>query len=137
MFVIQASDQVRAHWQRVTEMVRRKFPSAVQPVMEAARDNVLAFLHFPQKHWRKIWSANPLERLNKEIKRRTNVAGIFPNDPAIMRLVGSQLLEQEEEWQLERRCSSLSSPWAMIPEPEQPLELMSSDQAEQTAEAIS
>ncbi len=58
--------------------------------MEAAPDDVLAFLHFPQEHWRKIWSTNPLERLNKWIKRRTNVVGIFANDPAIVRLVGSQ-----------------------------------------------
>ena len=81
VFVIQAPDQVRAHWQRVTEMLRKQFPTAV-PIMEAARDDVLAFLHFPQEHWRKVWSTNPLERLNKEIKRRTNVVGIFPNDAA-------------------------------------------------------
>jgi transposase-like protein len=77
VFVIQAPDQVRAHWQRVTEMLRKQFPTAV-PVMEAARDDVLAFLHFPQEHRRKIWSTNPLERLNKEIKRRTNVVGSSP-----------------------------------------------------------
>ena len=67
---------------------------------------------YPQEHWRKVWSTNPLERLNDAqrgalssaaIKRRTNVVGIFPNDAAIIRLVGSQLLEQQEEWQLERR----------------------------------
>ena len=136
MFVIQAPDQVRAHWQRVTEMLRKQFPTAV-PVMEAARDDVLAFLHFPQEHWRKVWSTNPLERLNKEIKRRTNVGGIFPNDAAITRLVGSQLLEQQEEWQLERRRFFSEATMAMIPEPEQPLELMGGDQAEQTAAAIS
>ena len=61
VFVIQAPDQVRAHWQRVTEMLCKQFPSAV-PVMEVARDNVLAFLHFPQEHWRKVWSTNLLER---------------------------------------------------------------------------
>jgi putative transposase len=99
---------------------------------------VLAFLHFPQEHWRKIWSTNPLERLNKEIKRRTNVVGIFPNDAAITRrLVGSQLLEQQEEWQLERRRFFSEAAMAKIPEPEQPLELMGGDQAEQTAAAIS
>ena len=136
MFVIQAPDQVRAHWQRVTEMLRKQFPTAV-PVMEAARDDMLAFLHFPQEHWRKVWSTNPLERLNKEIKRRTNVVGIFPNDAAITRLVGSQLLEQQEEWQLERRRFFSEATMAMIPEPEQPLELMGGDQAEQTAAAIS
>jgi putative transposase len=87
--------------------------------MEAARDDVLAFLHFPQEHWRKIWSTNPLERLNKEIKRRTNVVGIFPNDAAIARLVGSQLLEQQEEWPLERRRFFSEATMAKIPEPEE------------------
>ena len=77
-------------------MLRKQFPDAV-PVMEAALEDVLAFLCFPQEHWRKIWSTKPLERLIKEIKRRTNVVGIFPNDAAITRLVGSQLLEQKEE----------------------------------------
>jgi putative transposase len=64
------------------------------PEIEAARDDVLAFLHFQQEHWRKVWSTNPLERLNKEIKRCTNVVGFFPNDAAITRLVESQLLDQ-------------------------------------------
>ena len=94
--------------------------------MEAARDDVLAFLHFPQEHWRKIWSTNPLGRLNKEIKRRTNVVGIFPND-AITRLVGSQLLEQQEEWQLERRRFFSEATMAKIPEPEEALELADAD----------
>jgi putative transposase len=136
VFVIQAPDQLRAHWTRVTEMLRKQFPTAV-PVMEAARDDVLAFLHFPQEHWRKIWSTNPLERLNKEIKRRTNVVGIFPNDAAITRLVGSQLLEQQEEWQLERQRFFSEATIAKIPDPEEPLELMGGDQAEQTAAVIS
>ena len=136
VFVIQAQDQVRAHWTRVTKMLRKQFPSAV-PIMEAARDDVLAFLHFPQEHWRKIWSTNPLERLNKEIERLTNVVGIFPNDDAITRLVGNQLLEQQEEWQLERRRFFSEATKAKIPEPEEPRELMGGDQAEQTAAAIS
>ncbi len=71
--------------------------------MEQAREDVLAFRAFPPEHWRKIWSTNPLERLNKEIKRRTRVVGIFPNDAAIIRLVGALLLEQQEEWQLDGR----------------------------------
>ena len=128
VFVIQAPDQVRAHWQRVTEMLRKQFP-----IMEAARDDVLAFLHFPQEHWRKVWSTNPLERLNKEIKRRTNVVGIFPNDPAILRLVGSQLLEQQEEWQLERRRFFSEATMAKIPEPEGPFELTDAEPAEKAA----
>ena len=105
--------------------------------MEAARDDVLAFLHFPQEHWRKVWSTNPLERLNKEIKRRTNVVGIFPNDVAITRLVGSQLLEQQEERQLERRRFFSEATMAKISKPEESLELVGGDQAEQTVAAIS
>jgi len=136
VFVIQAPDQVRAHWQRVTEMLRKQFPSAV-PVMEAARDDVLAFLNFPQEHWRKVWSTNPLERLNKEIKRRTNVVGIFPNDAAIVRLVGAQLLEQQEEWQLERRRFFSEATMAKIPEPDEALELTDGEGAEQAAGTLS
>jgi putative transposase len=136
VFVIRAPDQVRAHWQRVTEMLRKQFPSAV-PVMEAARDDELAFLNFPQEHWRKVWSTNPLERLNKEIKRRTNVVGIFPNDAAIVRLVGSQLLEQQEEWQLERRRFFSEATMAKIPEPDEPLELADGEGAEQAAGSLS
>jgi putative transposase len=136
VFVIQAPEQVRSHWQRVTEMLRKQFPTAV-PVMDAARDDVLAFLHVPQEHWRKIWSTNPLERLNKEIKRRTNVVGIFPNDPAIVRLVGSQLLEQQEDWQLERRRFFSEATMAKIPEPEEALELTDADPSAQPAASTS
>ena len=128
VFVIQKPEQVRAHWQQVTEMLRKQFPGAV-PVMEAARDDVLAFLCFPQEHWRKIWSTNPLERLNKEIKRRTNVVGIFPNDAAIVRLVGSQLQEQQEEWQLERRRFFSEATMAKIADPEEPLGFSENDPA--------
>jgi len=109
-------------------MLRKQFPTAVK-VMEAARDDVLAFLHFPQEHWRKVWSTNPLERLNKEIKRRSNVVGISPNDAAITRLVGSQLLEQQEEWPQERRRLFFEATMAMIPEPEEPLELTDAEPA--------
>ena len=77
----------------------------------------------------------PARGLNKEIKRRTNVVGIFPNDAAITRLVGSQLLEQQEEWQLERRRFFSEATMAKISEPEEPLELMNGDQAEQSSEA--
>ena len=133
--MIQAPDQVRAHWQRVTERLRKQFPTAV-PVIEAARDDVLAFLYFPQEHWRKVWSTNPLERLNKEVKRRTNVVGIIPNDASIVRLVGSQLLEHQEEWQLERRRFFSEATMAKIPVPEEPLELTDADPADQPAAAI-
>ena len=96
------SEAVEQQWDQVIAMLIEKFPAAAA-LMEQAREDVLAFRSFPPEHWRKIWSTNPLERLNKEIKRRTRVVGIFPNDAAIIRLVGALLLEQQEEWQLDGR----------------------------------
>ena len=70
--------------------------------MDKAEDDVLAYIGFPAEHWSKIHSTNGLERLNGEIKRRTEVVGIFPNDGAIVRLVGAILLEQNDEWAVQR-----------------------------------
>jgi putative transposase len=83
--------------------------------MAEAREDVLAFRHFPPQHWKKIWSTNLLERVNEEIKRRTRMVGIFPNDAAITRLVGAVLLDQDEHWQLEGQRMFSSESMAAIP----------------------
>src|ERR687886_710112 len=93
----------------IASKLGRQFPGVEAMLREAAAD-VCAFAAFPLAHWKKIWSTNPLERVNKEIKRRTNVVGIFPNEAAVLRLSGSILLEVHDEWQIaERRYLSEAS----------------------------
>ena len=106
VFAQDSAEAASAQWRMVADQLRGKFPK-LAAMMDEAEPDVLAFKSFPKAHWAQIASTNPLERLNAEIKRRTNVVGIFPNDPAITRLVGALLLEQNDEWQLQRRYLQL------------------------------
>jgi len=99
---------VWAQHARVVDQLTEQFPAAAEHLSEAASD-VLAFTGFPKEHWRQIWSNNPQERLNKELRRRSDVVGIFPNRDAVVRLIGAVLAEQHDEWAVARRYMSADS----------------------------
>ena len=106
VFAQESAEAARAQWNIVSDQLRTKFPK-LSVMLNDAKFDILAFMDFPKAHRTQIASTNPLERVNAEIKRRTDIVGIFPNEPAIVRLIGALLLEQNDEWQLQRRYMQL------------------------------
>jgi putative transposase len=103
------AEHVNRQFDEVVTMLAKSHPK-VAAMLTDARDDLLAFAGCPPKHWRQIWSTNPMERVNKEIKRRTDVVGVFPNPAALLRLAGAVLVEQHDEWEAgERRYLSEAS----------------------------
>ena len=111
IFEQSSAAEVHAQHERVVEQLAERFPEAAALLADAGPE-LLAFTAFPVQHWRQVWSNNPLERLNKEIRRRTNVVGIFPNRAAVVRLVGAVLAEQHDEWAEGRRYLTMLLPAA-------------------------
>lgn len=119
IFAQPSADACRAQLHEVVRILDGQFPKAAA-ILENAEVDVLAHTAFPRAHWRKIASTNPLERINKEIKRRSNVVGIFPDDASVIRLVGAVLLDQHDDWAIaERRYLSEESMAAIDHDPEE------------------
>jgi transposase-like protein len=117
VFVMADRDDANEQLTGVAEALQRRYPKAADLLVEAEAD-ILAYMAFTQGHWRRIYSTNPLERLNKEVKRRTNVVGVFPDRDSVIRLVGSLLMEVDDEWQIGRRYFSQASMKELLePEP--------------------
>src|SRR4051794_9255327 len=116
IFAQETAENARQQWASVADALRERFPKLAE-LMDASREDVLVYMTFPREHWAQIASTNPLERLNREIKRRSDVVGIFPNDRAVIRLVGALMLEQNDEWAVSRRYMSLESLSALSDDP--------------------
>jgi putative transposase len=113
------AEHVHEQFEVIATMLGRQLPK-VEQMLRDAREDLLAFTGFPVAHWKKIWSTNPLERLNREVKRRTDVVGVFPNPPALLRLAGSVLVEAHDEWQVsDRRYLSEASMALLNPKNEE------------------
>jgi transposase-like protein len=116
IFAQDTAEAAREQWASVADALRERCPKLVE-LMDRSREEVLVYMSFPREHWAQIASTNPLERLNGEIKRRADVVGIFPNDRAVIRLVGALMLEQNDEWAVSRRYMSLESLSALSDDP--------------------
>ena len=110
----------------IARMLGRQLPK-VEAMLHEAREDLLAFASFPFEHWKKIWSTNPLERLNREVKRRTDVVGVFPNPEALLRLAGSVLIEAHDEWAVSDRRYLSESSMAMLVAPPFDREVVSAE----------
>jgi putative transposase len=108
IFAQHSQEAARQQLAEVRRAMEARWPKAAE-VLAAGEDDVLVYMTFPPEHWSRIYSTNPLEGVNREVKRRTNVVGIFPDSDAVLRLVGSVLIEVHEEWQAGRRYFSLGS----------------------------
>jgi transposase-like protein len=100
-FAQETAEAAQSQWRAVADQIRPKVPK-LAAIMDDAESDVLAYMTFPREHRVQLHSTNPIERVNREIKRRSEVVGIFPNDDAIIRLVGAILLEQNDEWAVQR-----------------------------------
>jgi transposase-like protein len=106
----------RQTWRHVADQLRQRWPK-LGTLMDESEEDVLAYMAFPAQHRTKLHSTNPLERLNKEVKRRADVVGIFPSEQSILRLIGAVLLEANDEWQLQHRYMGVEAMGEMLSPP--------------------
>ncbi len=116
IFAQESADAAHEQWHHVADALRERYEK-LAIMMDGSREEVLAYMGFPKEHWAQISSTNPLERVNKEIKRRADVIGIFPNTAAVIRLVGALMLEQNDEWSVSRRYMTLETIGALSDNP--------------------
>ena len=116
IFAQETSEAAHQQWCQVADALRARFEK-LAAMMDASCEDVLAYMAFPKEHWPQIASTNPLERVNKEIKRRADVVGIFPNDAAVVRLVGALMLETNDEWAVSGRYMTLETLGTMADTP--------------------